>query len=64
MGSLNPVVHFALIKKMLLTYREHTASINKRSASRVGLSVRQTHQFQLERLGVEPKLDLHATLSA
>ena len=63
-ARLTPVVHFALIKEMLVTYREHTGGISKRLATRMAPSVRRTHQFQLERLGVEPKLDLHATLSA
>jgi glycosyltransferase involved in cell wall biosynthesis len=63
-ARLTPVVHFALLRKMLVTYREHTSGISKRLATRMAPSVRRTHQFQLERLGVEPKLDLHATLSA
>jgi hypothetical protein len=61
---LTPAVHFALFKKRLVTYREHSGGISKRLATRMAPSVRRTHQFQLERLGVEPKLDLHATLSA
>jgi glycosyltransferase involved in cell wall biosynthesis len=61
---LSPEVHFALLKTMLVTYRDHSAGISKRLATRMVPSVRRTHQFQLERLGVVPKLDLHAMLSA
>jgi glycosyltransferase involved in cell wall biosynthesis len=61
---LSPEVHFALLKRMLVTYREHSAGISKRWANRMVQAVRKIHQFQLERLGVEPKLDLHAMLSA
>jgi glycosyltransferase involved in cell wall biosynthesis len=63
-ARLTPDVHFALLKRTLATYRDHTGGISKRLASRMVPSVRRTHQFQLERLGVEPKLDLHAMLSA
>lgn len=61
---LSPVVHFVLLKRILVTYREHRGGISKRLAERMVPSVRRTHQFQLERLGVEPNLDLHAMLSA
>jgi glycosyltransferase involved in cell wall biosynthesis len=63
-ARLSPEVHFALLKRTLVTYRDHSAGISKRLAGRMAPSVRSTHQFQLERLGVEPKLDLHAMLSA
>jgi glycosyltransferase involved in cell wall biosynthesis len=63
-AQLSPDVHFALLKKPLVTYRDHRGGISKRLAARMLPSVRRTHQFQLERLGVEPKLDLHARLSA
>jgi glycosyltransferase involved in cell wall biosynthesis len=63
-ARLTPEVHFASLKRTLTTYRDHSGGISKRLASRMVPSVRRTHQFQLERLGVEPKLDLHAMLSA
>jgi glycosyltransferase involved in cell wall biosynthesis len=63
-SRLSPDVLFALIKRMLVTYRDHSGGISKRLAARMVPSVRRTHQFQLERLGVEPKLGLHAMLSA
>jgi glycosyltransferase involved in cell wall biosynthesis len=63
-ARLTPEVHFALLKRILVTYREHGGGISKRLAERMAPSVRKTHQFQLERLGVEPKLDLHAMLTA
>jgi glycosyltransferase involved in cell wall biosynthesis len=62
-ARLTPEVHFASIKRTLTTYRNHSSGISKRMVSRMVPSVRRTHQFQLERLGVEPKLDLHAMLS-
>jgi Glycosyl transferase family 2 len=63
-ARLSPVVHFALLKRTLVTYRGHAGGISKRLAARMLPSVRQTHQFQLERLGVTLNLDLHAMLSA
>jgi glycosyltransferase involved in cell wall biosynthesis len=63
-ARLSPEVHFVLLKRTLVTYRDHSAGISKRLAGRMVPSVRKTHQFQLERLGVVPKLDLHAMLSA
>jgi glycosyltransferase involved in cell wall biosynthesis len=63
-ARLSPRIQFALLKKTLVTYREHGGRISKRLADRIIPSIRQTHQFQLERLGVVPKLDLHAMLSA
>jgi glycosyltransferase involved in cell wall biosynthesis len=63
-ARLSPEVHFVLLKRTLVTYRQHNGGISKRFADRMVPSVRKTHQFQLERLGVEPKLDLHALLSA
>jgi hypothetical protein len=63
-ARLTPKVHFALLKRALVTYRDHSGGISKRLAARMLPSVRRTHQFQLERLGVEPNLALHAMLSA
>jgi hypothetical protein len=63
-ARLSPEVHFALLKRRLVTYREHSGGISKRWAERMAQAVRQIQQFQLERLGVEPSLDLHAMLSA
>jgi hypothetical protein len=63
-ANLSPAVHFDLLNRMLLTYRDHTGGISKRLATRMVPSVRRTHQFQLERLGVKPNLDLHAMLTA
>jgi glycosyltransferase involved in cell wall biosynthesis len=62
-ARLTPEVNFSLFKRTLATYRDHCAGISKRLAARMTPSVRETHQFQLERLGVEPRLDLHALLS-
>jgi glycosyltransferase involved in cell wall biosynthesis len=63
-ARLTPGVRFLLLKRILATYRDHSGGISKRLAERMVPSVRKTHQFQLERLGVEPKLDLHAMVTA
>jgi glycosyltransferase involved in cell wall biosynthesis len=63
-ARLSPGIDFVLRKKTLVTYRDHGGGISKRLAGRMIPSVRRTHRFQLERLGVAPKLDLHAMLSA
>jgi glycosyltransferase involved in cell wall biosynthesis len=63
-ARLSPEVHFALLKRILVTYYDHSGGISKRLAERMVPSVRRTHQFQLKRLGVQPKLDLHTMLSA
>jgi glycosyltransferase involved in cell wall biosynthesis len=63
-ARLTPEVHFVLLKRILVTYREHSGGISKRLTERMVQSVRKTHQFQLERIGVDPKLDLHAMLTA
>jgi hypothetical protein len=63
-ARLTPEVHFVLLKRTLVTYRVHSGGISKRLAERMVPSVRKTQQFQLERLGVEAKLDLHAMLMA
>ena len=63
-ARLTPEVRFASLKRRLSTYRQHADGISKRLADKMVSSVRGTHQFQLERLGVKPKLDLHTMLSA
>ena len=63
-ARLTPDVRFASLKRKLSTYRQHGDGISKRLADKMVSSVRGTHQFQLERLGVKPKLDLHTMLSA
>jgi glycosyltransferase involved in cell wall biosynthesis len=63
-ARLCPEVRFALFKRMLVVYRDQSGGISKRLAVRMPASIRRTHNFQLDRLHVEPKLDLHAMLSA
>jgi glycosyltransferase involved in cell wall biosynthesis len=63
-ARLTPKMRFGLLQKELVTYRVHCGGISKRSPEDAKKAVRQIHQAQLERLGLEPRLDLHAALSA
>jgi glycosyltransferase involved in cell wall biosynthesis len=59
-----PKLRFGLLKSALVTYRVHSGGISKRISGSAKEAVRQIHQKQIERLGVQPKLELHAMLSA
>jgi glycosyltransferase involved in cell wall biosynthesis len=62
-ARLTPRIRFGMLQKELVTYRIHSGGISKRSPEDVKKVVRQIHQAILERLGVQPKLQLHAMLS-
>ena len=55
---------FLPLNGVLVTYREHADGVSKRLPDRMKKSVTAIHQFQLERLGVAPRTDLHGRLSA
>jgi glycosyltransferase involved in cell wall biosynthesis len=63
-ARLSPPLRFGVLKRVLVTYRDHSNGISKRRPDQIERGVRQIHQFQLERLGLLPKLYLHAMLSA
>lgn len=55
---------FLLLNDVLAIYREHADGISKRLPDKMKNSVAAIHGFQLERLGVPPRADLHGRLSA
>jgi glycosyltransferase involved in cell wall biosynthesis len=55
---------FLPLNDVLVIYREHENGISKRLPDRMKKSVAAIHEFQLERLGVAPRVDLHGRLSA
>jgi hypothetical protein len=54
---------FLPLNEVLVIYREHADGVSKRCPDRMKKSVTAIHEFQLERLGVAPRLDLHGRLS-
>jgi glycosyltransferase involved in cell wall biosynthesis len=55
---------FLPLNDVLVIYREHTDGVSKRLPDRMKRSVTAIHEFQLERLGVAKRVDLHGRLSA
>jgi glycosyltransferase involved in cell wall biosynthesis len=55
---------FLPLNDVLVIYREHADGVSKRCPDRMKKSVTAIHEFQLERLGVSPRVDLHGRLSA
>jgi hypothetical protein len=55
---------FLPLNDVLVIYREHADGVSKRLPDRMKRSVTAIHAFQLERLGVAPRVDLHGQLSA
>jgi glycosyltransferase involved in cell wall biosynthesis len=55
---------FLPLNDVLVIYREHADGVSKRLPERMKKSVTAIHKFQLERLGVAPRTDLHGRLSA
>jgi glycosyltransferase involved in cell wall biosynthesis len=55
---------FLLLNDVLVIYREHPDGISKRLPDKIKKSVAAIHEFQLERLGVSPRVDLQGRLSA
>jgi len=54
---------FLPLSDVLVIYREHADGVSKRLPIRMKKSVTAIHEFQLERLGVAPRVDLHGRLS-
>jgi glycosyltransferase involved in cell wall biosynthesis len=55
---------FLPLNDVLVIYREHADGVSKRLPDRMKKSVTAIHKFQLERLGVAPRTDLHGRLSS
>jgi glycosyltransferase involved in cell wall biosynthesis len=55
---------FMISNNALVTYREHERGISKRFPERMRKAVTAIYEFQLERLGVVPRLDIHSQLTA
>jgi glycosyltransferase involved in cell wall biosynthesis len=55
---------FLPLNAVLLAYREHPHGVSKRLPDRMKKTVAAIHQFQLERLGVVGRIDLHGRLTA
>jgi glycosyltransferase involved in cell wall biosynthesis len=55
---------FLPLSDVLVIYREHPDGVSKRLPDRMKKSVTAIHAFQLERFGVEPRVDLHGRLSS
>src|SRR5271165_2623488 len=63
-ARLTPQLRFGLLKRALVTYRDHSSGNSKRRSGRMIEAIGKIHQEQLERLGLHPNLDLHGMLSA
>jgi glycosyltransferase involved in cell wall biosynthesis len=63
-ARLAPSCAFAMQSEALVTYREHEHGTSKLSAAEMQAAVKEIYRFQLERLGVSPRVDLHARLVA
>jgi glycosyltransferase involved in cell wall biosynthesis len=63
-ARVSPDHSFVRLSDVLVVYREHANGVSKRIRDRMIRSVNAIHEFQLERLGVAPRVDLHGRLSA
>jgi glycosyltransferase involved in cell wall biosynthesis len=63
-ARLGPRHSFLLLNTVLVTYREHQHGVSKRLPERMKTAVTGIYEFQLERLGVMPRVDLHGRLTA
>jgi glycosyl transferase family 2 len=63
-ARLSLKLSFLPLRNVLVHYREHANGISKRLPDRMKKSVAAIHAFQLERLGLAPRGDLHQRLSA
>lgn len=55
---------FAVLRDLLVTYRDHRLGVSYRFADKMKTAVQGIHRFQLERMGVIPNEDIHFRLSA
>jgi glycosyltransferase involved in cell wall biosynthesis len=58
-----PENSFLLLDDVLVTYRDHQGGLSCRFPEKMRNAVREIHRFQLERLGVTPREELHGRLS-
>jgi len=63
-ARIAPDQSFLPLNAVLSAYREHQHGISKRFSDRMKKSVAAIHKFQLERLGVVSRVDLHGRLTA
>src|SRR5271166_4721769 len=63
-ARIAPYQSFLPLNAVLVAYREHPHGISKRLSDRMKKSVAAIHEFQLKRLGVGPRVDLHRRLTA
>lgn len=63
-ARLTPRLRFGLLRRALVTYRDHSGGNSKRESAQMKEAIRKIHQNQLERFGLQPNLDLHGMLSA
>jgi glycosyltransferase involved in cell wall biosynthesis len=61
---LGPSLTFLPLNEVLVTYREHGDGVSKRFPDRMKQAVAAIHEFQLQRLGVTPRVELHGKLAA
>jgi glycosyltransferase involved in cell wall biosynthesis len=63
-ARLGPSLSFLPLSEVLVAYREHPQGVSKRFPDRMNQVVSAIHKFQLERIGVRPRLELHTRLIA
>jgi glycosyltransferase involved in cell wall biosynthesis len=63
-ARLGPSLTFLPLNEALVTYREHGDGVSKRFPDRMKQAVTAIHEFQLQRLGVTPRVELHGKLAA
>jgi len=54
---------FLILSDILVTYRDHEAGVSYRFPEKMKNAVANIHQFQLERLGVAPREEIHRRLT-
>jgi glycosyltransferase involved in cell wall biosynthesis len=63
-ARLAPGARFLILSDALVTYRDHEHSISQRFPERMRDAVIAIYRFQLERLGLMPRIDIHSQLTA
>ena len=63
-ARLAPDARFLILSGALVTYRDHEHSISQRFPERMRNAVIAIYRFQLERLGLTPRVDIHSQLIA
>jgi glycosyltransferase involved in cell wall biosynthesis len=61
---LVPGSRFLILSDALVSYRQHESSVSRIFRERMQNAVTAIYRFQLERLGVTPRLDIHSQLTA